>query len=159
MGFDCGFIQEKKWFRYRAAAVIIEENCILFAENEIENYYYSVGGGVHIGEKAEEAVVREVYEETGIYYEVDRLIFIHENFFKGDGGLKGLDCHEIAFYFLMKPIGKQEINRDSYTLNGAKEHMIWIPIQELHKHKLFPTFLKNKINNFSNGIEHIITSE
>ena len=47
---DCGFTRENKWFRYRAAAIIIEEDCALFAGNEIDNYYYSIGGGVHVGE-------------------------------------------------------------------------------------------------------------
>ena len=52
------------------------------ASNETSDYYYSVGGGVHLNETAEEAVIREVFEETGIHYEVDRLVFIHENFFQ-----------------------------------------------------------------------------
>lgn len=34
-----------------------------------------------MGETAEDAVVREVYEETGVRYEIDRLAVIHENFF------------------------------------------------------------------------------
>ena len=39
---DCGFTKENKWFRYRAAAIIIEEGYVLFAGNEIDDYYYSV---------------------------------------------------------------------------------------------------------------------
>ncbi len=39
---DCGFTRENKWFRYRAAAIIIEEDCVLFARNEIDDYYYSI---------------------------------------------------------------------------------------------------------------------
>ena len=62
---DCGFTKDKNWFRYRAAAIIIEDGCVLFASNENDDYIYSVGGGVHMGETAEEAVLREVYEETG----------------------------------------------------------------------------------------------
>ena len=81
MEFDCGITKENKWFRYRAAAIIIEDGCMLFIGNENENYYYSVGGGVHIGEKAEDACLREVFEETGVRYEIDRLCVIHENFF------------------------------------------------------------------------------
>ena len=63
---DCGFTKENNWFRYRAAAIIIEDGCALFAGNAID-YFYSIGGGVHMGETAEEAVLREVYEETKEY--------------------------------------------------------------------------------------------
>lgn len=62
--FDCGITKENNWFRYRAAAIIVENNCVLLAGNSKADYLYSVGGGVHIGEKAEDAVVREVFEET-----------------------------------------------------------------------------------------------
>ena len=65
MTYDCGFTRESNWFRYRAAAIIIEDGCVLFAGNEREDYLYSIGGGVHMGETAEAAVLREVFEETG----------------------------------------------------------------------------------------------
>ncbi len=77
--YDCGFTKENRWFRYRAAAIIVEDNCVLFAGNEHEDYYYSIGGGVHMGETAEDAVLREVYEETGVRYEIDRLAVKFEN--------------------------------------------------------------------------------
>ena len=48
MEFDCGFQKENNWFRYRAAAIIVEDGCVLFASNEIDDYFYSVGGGVFI---------------------------------------------------------------------------------------------------------------
>lgn len=107
--FDCGFTKERNWFRYRAAAIIIENDCVLFAGNEIDDYYYSIGGGVHMGETSEDAVKREVLEETGVPYEIDHLAVIHENFFdENQGMLKGLDCHEICLYYLMKSRGTQE---------------------------------------------------
>ena len=156
---DCGFTNEKNWFRYRAGAIIIEDNCVLLAKNELDDYYYSVGGGVHMNEKAEDAVKREVFEETGVHYEVDRLAIIHENFF--DGGvciLDGLQCHEIALYYLMKPRGTKEIHSDSYT-HGVKEDMHWIPIADLDKYTAFPSFLKDYLSKEHVGIEHIITDE
>ena len=78
---NCGFIDENRWFRYRAAAIIVEDGCVLFAGNENEDYLYSIGGAVHMCETAEDAVKREVLEETGVEYAVDHLAVIHENFF------------------------------------------------------------------------------
>lgn len=157
--YDCGFIRDNKWFRYRASAIIIEDNQILFVGNEEEDYYHSVGGGVHMGETAEEAVVREVYEETGINYELDRLAFIHENFFLGDGVLEGKECHELSFYFLMKPRGTQELNSNSYNGQGIKEKMYWISLNELENYRTYPTFFSEKLKNIKEEIEHIVTHE
>ena len=156
MEYDCGFTKRNKWFRYRAAAIIIENGHVLFAGNERESYYYSIGGGVHIGESAEEAVKREVLEETGVEYEVERLAFIHENFFDGDGTLERRECHEIALYFLMKPRGTQELNSNSYT-QGVKENMYWLPIDKLNEYRAYPTFFREKLKDLKNEIQHIIT--
>jgi ADP-ribose pyrophosphatase YjhB (NUDIX family) len=158
MDHDCGFTKGNGWFRYRAAAIIIENGCVLFAKNDSEDYYYSIGGGVHIGEKAEKAVLREVYEETGIHYEIDRLAFIHENFFVGSGDLEGYNCHEIAFYFLMKSRGTQKLNSNSFS-GGFKEYMHWLPINDLSKYKAFPAFFIEKLLNMQNHVEHIVTDE
>lgn len=159
MEYDCGFIKKDKWFRYRSAAIIIENGYILFAGNERENYYYSIGGGVHMGETAEEAVKREVFEETGLKYKVDRLIFIHENFFTGDGILKNKKCHEVAFYFLMKSRGTRKLNSNSYTEEGIKENIYWLPIDKLNEYEAYPTFFKEKLKNMPQTIEHIVTNE
>ena len=158
MEHDCGFTKENKWFRYRAAAIIVENGCVLFAGNERDNYFYSVGGGVHMGETAEAAVEREVLEETGVPYQVDRLAFIHENFFDGDGSLQGMKCHEIALYYLMKPRGTQVLSSHSFT-QGVKEEMHWIPIPDIWKHRAYPAFLKDELQNLQPGVRHIVTQE
>ncbi|EDS77846.1 hydrolase, nudix family [Clostridium botulinum C str. Eklund] len=153
---DCGFKNESGWFRYRAGAIIIEDGCVLFAKNELDPYYYSIGGGVHLGEKAEDAVKREVFEETGIAYEVDRLAFIHENFFQGSGTLDGLKCHEISFYFLMKSRGTKELNIYS---QGVREYMHWLPINKLKNYVAYPSFFADKLVNLKDCVEHIVTYE
>lgn len=157
--FDCGFTKENHWFRYRAAAIIVEDNCVLLAGNEKENYLYSVGGAVHMGETAEDAVKREVFEETGVHYEIDHLAVIHENFFNEKRqSLNDLECHEISFYYVMKPRASKELNSNSYT-QGVKESMHWIPIEDLDKHKAFPSFLKDFLSREHSGIEHIVSDE
>lgn len=72
----------------RVGAIIIKDGKFLMVENDRFDYMYSVGGRLKFGEATEEAVVREVYEETGVKMEIDRLGFIHENFFPGDSLVK-----------------------------------------------------------------------
>lgn len=160
MTSDCGFTVGNNWFRYRAACIILEEDCVLLVGNDKEKYFYSVGGGVHMGETAENAAIRECFEETGVHYEIDRLAVIHENFWNGKGAYdEGLKCHEISFYFLMKSRGTKELHSSSYTRFGDKEIMRWLPIKDLGKYKVFPTFLKDYLSSERTGIQHIVTDE
>lgn len=153
---DCGFENGEGWFHYRVGAIIIEGDCVLMASNELASYYYSVGGGVHLHETAEDAVKREVLEETGLIYEIDHLAFIHENFFKDDTVALGVPCHEIAFYYLMKSRGTKNLNSNSYT-KGVKENMNWLPIENLSQYKIFPTFFRERLRNIPSYPENIIT--
>ena len=117
------------------------------------------GGHVEAGEAVSASVVREVYEETGVHYEIDRLAIIHENFFnQHEGSLKGLNCHEICFYFLMKPKGNQKLNSNSFT-SGHKEQMYWIPIKDLDKYRTFPYFFKDYLKTQHNEVVHIVTDD
>ena len=143
---DCCFMVGKNWFRFRTGALIIENDCLLAITNPTSKYYYSVGGGVHMNEKAEECIVREVKEETGVDYEIDHLAVICENFFMDNSpGFKDLNCHVIEFYYLMKSRGSQSVNSQSYGWNGAKESIAWIPLKDLPFTNIKPDFLKTRI--------------
>lgn len=155
----CFETSTKERFRLRAAAIIIENGCVLFATNNSESYYYSIGGAIKLGESAEQAVLRETLEETGIHYEIDRLAFIQELFFKRDDGmLKGLQNHEITFFYLMKPRGTQQLNSHSKTFyNQLEEQMCWLPIDKLAEYEAYPEFFKDKLPNLKPYVEHIVT--
>lgn len=159
MEHNCGFINDEKAFRYRAATIIVEGDFVLLARNDEDDYYYSVGGAVYMGETSEEAVKREVFEETGLNYEVDHLAVIHENFFISSSGIDGVDFHELTLYYMMKPMGKRDFTSQSTTETGAKETMHWMHIEELDKYKAYPTFMKEYLKSEHSGIEHIITDE
>ncbi len=156
---DCAITNKDGWFRYRAAAIIIEEGCVLMARNDRDPYYYSVGGAVLQNESAEEAVMREVMEEAGVHYDIDRLVFIHENFFTGDQALVGVPCHEIALYFLMKPKSSKVLHDCGFTQTGVKEQLCWIPLDQLSEFKVYPTFFMEKLPLKNDYIEHIVTFE
>ncbi len=130
---NCCFTHEENWFRCRMGALILEENAVLVATNAACAFCYSIGGGVHLGETAEEAGL----EETGPPYEIDRLAFVHENFFEGEGSIAGLHCHELSFYFLMKPMGKREITKRGRCVDG-EEWVCWLPVDRLSDYTVYP---------------------
>ena len=56
----------------RVGAIIMKDNHFLMVgNNKHPEYLYSVGGRVKFGETAEEAIIREVYEETGVKMEIE----------------------------------------------------------------------------------------
>lgn len=140
----------------RVGAIIMKDDRFLMVENDRFDHMYSVGGRIKFGETAEEAVVREVFEETGIKMEIDRLGFIHENYFPGDTLKKqGNIVHEISFFFYMKVPTNFEPVCDIFTEDGAKERLVWIRAD--HQKKYYPEFFKTELANPSKDIKHYVT--
>ena len=157
---DCCFTNENNWFRYRTAAIIEENGCVLFVTSKGVDYFYTVGGGVHMGEKAEDCIKREVLEETGIEYEVDHLAMVVENFFTGNfGSVDKMDCHCLEFYFVMKSRGSQELKGNSINADNEQEELHWIPIADLQKTNIKPSFLRERLPEILNTrqIIHVVT--
>lgn len=53
MEHDCGFKKGNNRFRYRTGGILIHDNKMLFVKSNFGNYYYMIGGGVHLGETSE----------------------------------------------------------------------------------------------------------
>lgn len=155
---DCCFERGNGWFRYRVGAIIIENGSLLVVKTDTVDYHYSVGGGVHIGELSEQAVVREVKEETGVEYEVDRLAFVHENIYRNSILHGDMVCHEIAFFYLMKPRGTQELHSHSINVYG-EEHMVWVPLDKIAETKIYPKFFAEKLTELLPQLQHIVTKD
>ena len=111
----------------RVGAIIRKDGKILMVGNDAVGYCYSVGGRIQFGESAEDAVRREVREETGWALQVDRLGFIHEDFFTGDmGKTAGAPIYEIGFYFYMQVPEDFEPRRESLEAEGRGEYLAWV---------------------------------
>lgn len=142
----------------RVGAIIIKEGKLLMVGNERADYLYSVGGRIKMGETAEEAVVREVFEETGVKLEVDRLGFVHENFFYGDAPSNlGKLIYEISFFFFMKvPMDFEPVSSD-FTEFGERENLRWIsPDEDI---TYYPEFFRTELKKPFMGVKHIVTDE
>lgn len=150
MKYDCDFEKENNWFRYCAGGIIIHNNKMLFVKSAIGDYYYMIGGGVHLGEISIECIEREVFEESGIHACVEHLAVVCENFFKGIGGkIDGFDCHTIEFYYFMK-ILDNDLSLCK-CLTDAGEELVWLPIDEIETSKIKPASIKENINRIING--------
>ncbi len=140
---ECTFTPGQDWFRLRACGILIDDDKVLMIRNDSNPFYYSVGGCVEHGESLKEAVVREVWEETGWKFEVERLAFVHENFFRGEAGtIERLRCHELAFYYLMKWDPNCLITSNSRSMSGFPERLEWLDVFQLNNQPLpvYPTF-------------------
>ena len=141
-GRDISFVRDGNLFRLRAAAVIIRDECVLMAKNKNVSYFYSRGGAVQFGETVEQALLREVKEETGCKPEIIRLLTVHQNFFKGNEWTKD-DWHELSFYYLTDIKGEVRTNAGSVSMLGAEEYLEWIPIKKYGMVNAFPLFFKD----------------
>lgn len=142
----------------RVGAIILRDGKFLMVGNERADYLYSVGGRIKFGETAEEAVIREVMEETGIQMEIDRLGFVHENYFYGDAptNLEKL-IYEISFFFYMKVPDDFAPVSDSFTEDDSREHLRWVSADE--NITIYPEFFKTELQHPEKTVKHFVTDE
>ncbi len=142
----------------RVGAIIMKDGKILMVGNSRVDYLYSVGGRVKFGETAEQAIVREVEEETGVKMEVDRLGFIHENYFIADSAAKGhRPVYEISFFFYMKVPEAFSPVSYSFTEDDAKERLEWVALDD--KRVIYPEFFRTELLEPKPGVLHFATDD
>ena len=146
---DCCFTHEENWFRYRVGAIILEENSVLVATNDACDFCYSIGGGVHLDESAEEAVRREVLEETGLPYEIDRLAFVHENFFEGGRKYRRAALPRAFLLFSDEAHGQAG--------DHGEERASWLPVDRLSDYTVYPLFYAEWLPHLPQETVHIVT--
>ena len=143
---DISFFDNNKKFNYRACAVIVDNERILAMKDGNSPYYYLPGGRVKIGERAEDAVIRECREELGENLEIARPLWLNQAFFTED--VEKTEYHELCIYFLMD-ISKSDIllrgNSFVFYENQRKNSFEWISFKELKDKYFYPKFLKKDI--------------
>lgn len=142
----------------RVGAVIIKNGRLLMAGNDREDYLYSVGGRVQFGETAEDAIIREVYEETGIHMDIDRLAAVHENYFYGDAPSNmGKLIYEISFFFLMKVPEDFEPVSKTFFEGEQTERLFWVSPDT--EKVIYPFFFRTEDFTKDTGLKHFVTDD
>ena len=150
---DISFVTEEGRFNYRVCAILVDGARVLAMHDERSPYYYLPGGRVRMGERAEDAVVREVREELGIEAKVLRPLWLSQSFFNED--VDRMDFHELCLYFLMDHSETDLLSRgDAFTLQ-ERHHTLafeWLPFERLRDEYFYPVFLKTEIYHLPNEL-------
>jgi len=153
------------WFNYRVGAIIARDGRVLMAHGR-DPFYYPVGGRVHVGESAEDAVRREVTEELGTAPESVRLTHLHENFFPATTAKPGGWVHEISLYFDVTMPADWELDparesrAEGFTPDQqATEWFEWVPLDTYGDVRAYPEWLADELAHPQPGIRHFLTRE
>ncbi|TCP59444.1 ADP-ribose pyrophosphatase YjhB (NUDIX family) [Tumebacillus sp. BK434] len=145
-----------KRFNHRTAGVFLDDGHVLLHRFEQDDFWALPGGRVEFMETTKQAVLREMQEEIGLEATVERLLFIAEIHSEEDGG----QYHEVGFYYLLRADASQPIFRKDIAHRGteAGTPLIykWFRLEDLPGLRLFPTFLKTKLQDLPAQAEHVI---
>ncbi len=135
-------LKSKLRFRPSIYGIIIRGNSILLSK-QWDGYDFP-GGGIEKGETQEEALKREIKEETGLDVKVGKLVDCFDSFFRPYFVKEFWHCH--LMYFLCKnPKGKiSKDNFDEYEKKYA-DLAEWIPLNKINKIKFYNTIESQKL--------------
>ena len=157
MKSDWLFQSESNICSFRTVGVLLRDNKILVQRDMDGTEYALPGGHVKIGQTSEESLIREYKEETGADIVFNRLIWTEETFWSWNGK----DAHSIAFYYLISLINDSDIPDDYFESHKDNCNVVlkWVTFHEMKELTIYPAFLKDKIENISEHIEHFVCRE
>ncbi len=147
--------------RKSVRAIIIKDNkLLLMYRNKFGTEYYSlIGGGIEIGETAEGALSREIYEESSIKIANPRLVIVEDA-----GKMFGLQYIYLCEYVS----GEPNLDQDSieFKINADGKNIykpLWVDQSSLPDLNLLPVELKNSLvlyleNGFPSEVSNITVS-
>jgi ADP-ribose pyrophosphatase YjhB (NUDIX family) len=143
-------------FSLRTAAVALHDGYVLLHRSEQDDFWSLPGGRCELLETARDAIHREMLEELDAEVRVERLLWVLENFFEHNG----VACHELGLYFLID-LGPDFCHyAPDESFEGTEESLRllfrWFPIDGLHKVRLYPTFLRDALQDLPEHVVHVV---
>ncbi len=146
-------------FVNRVVGIAYDRERVLLHRAVHDDFWALPGGRAELLETAAETLRREMREELNEDVEVERLVWMAENFFEHVGRV----YHEIGFYFLMhlptdSPL-REKIQPFYGDEDGIQLVFEWFPVKILEQVRLFPTFLRAGLKNLPISTVHIVHTD
>ena len=129
--------------RQCSRAIIIKDNQLLLMKRKQRDrqFYSLVGGAIEPGETPEQALTREVYEETSIVIASPRLVIIED-----DGDYYGIQHIFLADYKSGEIAIQDNTDESRDNQQGDNTYQPqWVNVSELSNTSLLPGELKQSI--------------
>ena len=146
-------------FKFRVSGIVIKNNKVLFVDMDDSGFLCLPGGYVELGETTEQACLRELKEEVGKNFRIDKYCGVIENFFRNKFNK---NIHEISFYYILT--SDDELDTIDFTLmendkgNIVKLDFKWIDLEEIENYDIRPGFLKEILKN-NLSFNHLVINE
>ena len=135
----------EKQFHYLVRGIIRNEDYVLLAHAKGADNTFLPGGHVELGEKAVDALSREIFEEINMTPEIGRFIGAVEAFWL-DGDSRNYEIN-LIFDVMVEGLSR------SHAPCSCESHLefLWVHVDDLHKHNLLPEPMIECIQTSGNG--------
>ena len=148
--------QNNLGFNVRTIAIIFNGDKVLLQTVEGDGHWLLPGGRAELLEPAVDGIRREMREELDVEIEVERLVWVVENFFENSGK----SVHQIAFFFLATLPPGCHLCEMTGPFEGSESNVTiifqWIPLRELSETILYPSFLCEALKSLPDGTQYIV---
>jgi len=155
------FERDHNKFNFRVAGIAIHNNRILLHTTEKDDFWNLPGGRVEFNESTDQTIIREIKEELDIEVQINKLLFVNEDFFD----YENKHYHEIGFYYLIDfPDGHEVIEKEG-EFKGIEDNgrliFRWFSLDELKDMNVYPEILKTELIKLKDQdkIQHFIVHQ
>lgn len=144
---------------FRAAAIVIKDHQLLVMHriNKGKEYWVIPGGGVEEGETIEQAVVRELSEETSLTIKINRLLY-HRRV--TDNSQLTDEYYYLSDYVSGEPKLNASTELEEMQAGEQVYEPVWLDFDQLQSKLLYPDELKQALlsdlkSGFSDSVREL----